>query len=290
MILVADSGSTKTDWILLPDSMSTRVFRTAGLNPYYLDKTGIRNVVEKELVPFIDPGSVTSIHFYGAGCSLVSKAMQVEEVLQDTFPEADTEVLTDLLGAARALFGRQPGIACILGTGSNSCYYDGYDIAANIPSLGYILGDEGGGAFMGKTFFRDYLLGELPEEIGKAFAENYSLNRESILDAVYNQPSPNRFLASITDFYLANIEHPYIRRLVAQSFDAFLLNQVKRYPGHERLPVSFVGSVAFYFDGILKEVAAGHRIAIVQVLKSAAEGLAEYHRHEAGSGRQGKTF
>ncbi len=277
MILIADSGATKSDWVLLDENTGNQTFELVGLNPYYIDSVQIEKIISKELVPMIENEKVEKVFFYGAGCSTVYKSMVVEEAIEKPFKNAVIEVNSDLLGAARALFWNEEGIACILGTGSNSCYFDGNEIVKNVPSLGYFFGDEGSGAHMGKTFIKDYLLGNLPKEIDKAFRKEYNYTRENILDAIYNLPFPNRFLASFNSFYADNLSNKYIFELVTNSFREFFINQIVHYENYRDLPVSFVGSVAFYFEALLRQIAAEFDVKVHKVLRTPIDALARYH-------------
>ncbi|MCD4730471.1 MAG: ATPase, partial [Bacteroidales bacterium] len=251
MILIADSGATKSDWILMYEDEEQMRFQLVGLNPFYVDTIEIVTILSKELTPYIENKKIQQIFFYGAGCSSVFKCMTVEEALIKLFANAEIVVESDLLAAGRALFKDQEGIACILGTGSNSCLFDGNEIVENITSLGYFLGDEGSGAHMGKVFLKDYLLGKIPQEIETAFKKDYNYNRDNILDAIYNLPFPNRFLASFCEFYADHLSNKYIFDMVSSSFREFFINQIKQYKGYKKLPVSFVGSVAFFFEPLL---------------------------------------
>ena len=277
MILIADSGATKSDWILMNDNEEQMRFQLVGLNPFYVDTLEIENILSKELTPYIENKKIQQIFFYGAGCSSVFKCMTVEDAFDKLFENADVVVESDLLGAGRALFSDREGIACILGTGSNSCLFDGNEIVENITSLGYFFGDEGSGADMGKVFLKDYLLGNLPEEIETAFKKIHSYNRDNILDAIYNLPFPNRYLASFCEFYADNLSNKYIFDLVSNSFREFFVNQIKQYSKYKKVPVSFVGSVAFFFEPLLRQIAAEFEVKIDQVLRSPINALAEYH-------------
>ena len=277
MILIADSGATKSDWILMNDNEEQMRFQLVGLNPFYVDTLEIENILSKELTPYIENKKIQQIFFYGAGCSSVFKCMTVEDAFDKLFENADVVVESDLLGAGRALFSDREGIACILGTGSNSCLFDGNEIVENITSLGYFFGDEGSGAHMGKVFLKDYLLGNLPEEIETAFKKIHSYNRDNILDAIYNLPFPNRYLASFCEFYADNLSNKYIFDLVSNSFREFFINQIKQYSKYKKVPVSFVGSVAFFFEPLLRQIAAEFEVKIDQVLRSPINALAEYH-------------
>ena len=277
MILIADSGATKCDWILIDQNGGKRKFQTVGLNPYYVGQKEMEAILSKELVPFIENKKVKSVFYYSAGCSTVYKCMMVEDALSLIFKNAELNTYSDMFGAARALLGNEKGIACILGTGSNSCLYDGNKIVENQPSLGYFFGDEGSGAHMGKLFIKDYLLKKLPKAIDEAFRKEHNYTHDNILDAIYNLPFPNRFLASFSSFYSNHLSDQYIYDLVSNSFREFFINQVEPYTGYKKLPLSFAGSVAFYFKDILKEVASEFDLKISKVLRTPIDALSEYH-------------
>lgn len=281
MILIADSGATKSDWILMNDEGEQMRFQLVGLNPFYVDTLEIITILSKELTPYIENKKIHQLYFYGAGCSSVFKCMTVEEAFDNLFENAEVVVESDLLGAGRALFKDREGIACILGTGSNSCLFDGNEIVENITSLGYFFGDEGSGAHMGKVFLKDYLLGNLPQEIETAFKKDYNYNRDNILDAIYNLPFPNRFLASFCEFYADNLSNKYIFDLVSNSFREFFINQIKQYSKYKKVPVSFVGSVAFFFEPLLRQIAAEFEVKIDKILRSPINALAKYHKKES---------
>ncbi|MFH1120424.1 MAG: hypothetical protein V1775_11420 [Bacteroidota bacterium] len=279
MMLIADSGSTKTDWCLIDDNGDRKTVQTIGINPYHMNSAAIREVLDKELYPFIYPDTVKEIFYYGAGCSTERKCQTIDNVLQDFFTKASIEVHHDLLGAARALCGNEPGIACILGTGSNSCFYDGSEITDNVVSLGYLFGDEGSGAHMGKQLIVDYFQGNIPSDIIDVFVRKYNPTVESILDSVYNQPRPSRFLASFSPFLLENIGHPYIKNLVISCFDEFFRKNVSRYRNYQSVNVNFTGSVAYFFRDILMESAQKAGITANKINRSAIEGLIDYHNN-----------
>src|SRR5665647_1869427 len=214
MILIADGGSTKTDWRLIKEGREYKQIQTSGFNPYLVGSDEIEEILWKELQPYIDNTSVSAVYYYGAGCSTPVKNMIVENAFEKIFPNARIHISHDLLAASHALCGDEEGIAAILGTGSNSCYYDGKDIKDGIFSLGYFFGDEGSGAYLGKQFLIAYLHNELPEEIDAKFREEYSLSNENILDGVYTKPAPSRFLASFSRFINENRDNPYIYNLI----------------------------------------------------------------------------
>lgn len=282
MILLADSGSTKTDWRLIDANQQIYQYATQGINPYLQNQEEITAILEKELIPQLKSGMqshVSEIHFYGAGCGTVQKKKSVAASLSSLFSSALIEVNTDLLGAARALCGSQPGIAAILGTGSNTCYYDGVAIVENHPSLGYILGDEGSGAHIGKTFIQAYLNKELPESLSQRFYDRFQLDKEQILDQIYKQPLPNRFLASFTKFVYQNLKEQYIIDLVAGCFNQLFDKHVLKYE-HTSLKLNCVGSVAFYFSNILRAVAVNKGVVIDKIIETPIAALTLFHLKE----------
>jgi N-acetylglucosamine kinase-like BadF-type ATPase len=281
MILIADSGATKSDWILINNNEEQMRFQLVGLNPFYVDTIEIVTILSKELTPYIENKKIQQIFFYGAGCSSVFKCMTVEEALNKLFTNAEIVVESDLLGAGRALFKDQEGIACILGTGSNSCLFDGSKIVENITSLGYFFGDEGSGAHMGKIFLKDYMLGNLSKEIDTAFRKDFNYSRDNILDAIYNMPFPNRFLASFCEFYADNLSDKYVFELVTNSFREFFINQIEHYSKHKKVPISFVGSVAFFFESLLRQIATEFDVKVDKIRRSPINALAEYHKKES---------
>lgn len=277
MILIADSGSTKTDWLLVYNSNNTFI-TTAGINPYYMSADRINDILTKELLPHIPSNEVTSIFFYGSGCSTENKCKKISDILLSNFPNAKAEVNHDMLAAARALCDNKEGIACILGTGSNSCVYDGKIITRQMVSLGYFFGDEGSGTHMGKVLITDYLKGNMPAHIGQLLDNEFRLNLETVLDQIYNQPFPNRFLASFAPFILKNHSDRYIKNLIASSFDEFLKMGVMKFTGYEKMSINFVGSIAYFFQDILLEVAQSKGIKINKIQQTVIEGLKDYHK------------
>ncbi len=257
MIILADSGSTKTDWVWLPASGDPVYTRSAGMNPvlhspaYLLEQT----TLAFDALP--ESREVQAIFFYGAGCWEKEQKGQVESALRTYFREGpQISVEHDLLGAARAVCGKQPGIACILGTGSNSCLYDGQNIQDAIPNLGYILGDEGSGADLGRQLIRAYFYRELPPEIERALEPHLAGGRGEIVRHVYSEPHPNRYLAGFAPFLHEHLDHPYLTQMILRSFSSFLERHVLKYPNAESLPIHFVGSIAHFFRPLLVEALA----------------------------------
>ncbi|MDD5508834.1 MAG: ATPase [Bacteroidales bacterium] len=278
MIAIADSGATKTDWAFIGKNGEISRAQTIGFNPYFIRTDGIKEELDKNLFPFISNQLVKEVFFYGAGCSTPTNCDIVGNALEDFFFNADINVDHDLLGAARALLGKDKGIACILGTGSNSCSYNGVCITENVNSLGYVLADEGSGAYLGKQLIREFYLDELPTDLKRAFVKKYNYSLENILNAVYNRPSPNRFLASFSYFLSGNILHEHVRNLISNAFRAFFTHQVTKYKGYKDLPVRALGSVAWYYRDFLVETAIEFGITVDKILQNPMEGLIEYHR------------
>lgn len=277
MILIADSGSTKTDWILI-SPRTRKEYRTTGINPYFMSKNEISQVLSRTFDTTQRRG-VHKIFFYGAGCGSEMRKEAVLHALRDSFPEAQISIDTDLTGSARALFGTEPGIACILGTGSNCGFYDGREITFKYPSLGYVLGDEGSGTALGKQVITDFLYEDMPLELRGlflGFMDNAS--RDKIMEQIYKNPFPNRFLASVVPFIKKNETNPYIGKLVFDHFDAFFKKHILKYPDVHRKDIGFCGTVAVLFSDILNKVAYSHKLAITDVISSPMEGLVKFHK------------
>ena len=278
MILIADAGATKIQWVVISEGKVVQQAETAGFNPYTMEPRILLDAAEKDLVPFINPGYIKEVFYYGAGCSTQFKCNIVEDVLKEVFEKADFEIYHDLLGAARALFGRSEGIACILGTGSNSCLYDGKNIKENVTSLGYFFGDEGSGAYLGKLFLTEYLRGRMPENIKQAFDKRFGYSVENILDSVYNKPHPNRFLSSFSEYIGGFKDDPFIIGLVKRNFQDFFREQVTKYTGYLEKPIGVIGSVGYHFREIFLETAEEHKLTVNKIIQSPIEGLIEYHK------------
>jgi len=277
MILIADAGATKVQWVVIHEGKASEPIETAGFNPYFMAPKVLEDAVEKDLVPFIKQGYITRVFYYGAGCSTQAKCGIVEDVLREIFDRADIEIQHDLLGAARALLNRQEGIACILGTGSNSCLFNGKDIAENVTSLGYLFGDEGSGAYIGKMILTAFLRKKMPENIRQDFDKRYGYSVENILDSVYSKPHPNRFLASFALFAGDHRSEQFIQDIVRQNFLDFFRDQVTQYTNYKEKQLGVVGSVGFHFQDIFREIAAENGMKVSKFIKSPIEGLVEYH-------------
>ncbi len=277
MILLADSGSTKTDWTLLNNGTITESFRTQGLNPYFVQTDDVVAILKEQLLHNEAVRRVEQIFFYGAGCSSEGKNKVIRDALDKLFPDSENLIAHDLLAAARALFGKQAGIACILGTGSNSCVYDGEKITRSLFSLGYMFGDEGSGAHLGKNFIGAYLKKAAPAEIIEAFLKKYDLSDEDILTNIYRKSNPNRFLASFTHFLKQHEDHPFISGLIFSCFEDFFREQILKYPEKQDYPLGCIGSVAYHFRDIFKAAAGSQGLRVEFFLVSPMEGLIRFH-------------
>ena len=275
MKLIADSGSTKTAWAVVENP--NNVIKTDGINPIFMDSAQIENTLRTQLLPNIVE-TITEVYFYGAGCANEEKINIVRTAIQSVFGEIKVEIASDLLGAARGLCGHQSGIACILGTGSNSCFYENDNISWNVPALGFILGDEGSGAVLGKLLMGNIFKNQLPETVKQDFVQTYGYNMMDVIEKVYRSPLPNRFLASFGPFIAKHKEVPEMKEMITSALESFIVRNVKQYP-YTTMPVSFTGSIAYYFSNILQELADKHNFTIGKIEKDPLQGLVEYHRN-----------
>jgi glucosamine kinase len=281
MILIADSGSTKTDWrLLLPEGKIGQA-TTVGFNPNYQTAAAIEAELSQSLLPQLGTNQPTQIYFYGAGCSTEAKCSLVASAILSVFPNSQVQVMSDVVAAARGTCGHTAGIACILGTGSNSCLYDGKTITSQMPCLGFTLGNEGSGSYLGKKLLNLYLNNELPSDLQEAFRKQYPQSQAEILHHIYNEPFPNRYVASFAQFLQGRQRHPFVAEMLHQNFLEFFRLTVCKYPAYETLPTHFVGSIAFYFADILRKTAKTQQIQVGRVLQSPISGLALYHQEEA---------
>ncbi len=264
MKLIVDSGSTSARWHLLTDRAdgSTQC-RTAGINPFFQTVSDIRNTLEKEFT--LDKTGVSSVYFYGAGITDEGKKRELQKALNEFFNVDLIFVESDLTAAARSLCGNSEGIAAILGTGSNSCYYDGSKVVHNVSPLGYILGDEGSGAVLGRTLVSDILKNQFPQNLTKLFFETHNTTKSEILEHVYRKPFPNRYLAGFTKFLLKNIHEEVVTDLITDAFEKFFKRNVAQYPQAKSLDIHFTGSIAWYFSDLLKRAAdrTGFRTGLI---------------------------
>lgn len=273
MKLIADSGSTKTEWILLDKDI--QIFNTIGLNPVFVDENIVYNTIEKsELINFSE--SITEIQFFGAGCSSAERNKIIFDGLSKQFKNAKITINSDLLGAGIAMFGKETGIIGILGTGSNTGLYQHKNIKKNISSLGYILGDEGSGANIGKIFIKAFLNNELPKDISKNFKDKYKLELSDIIQKVYKEPFPNRFLASLSKFVYENKSKPYIKELLDNCFCSFLEKTILKYENHQDYKIKLIGSIAYFFSDEIRISAQKLNIEISDIAKSPSQGLIKF--------------
>jgi glucosamine kinase len=280
MILLADSGSTKTTWVLLDGKKQIAECTTQGFSPSFQNAETIASIMLAELSKEIlqeQKNKTLQIFYYGTGCSTKEKKQIVSNAIASIFTEAKNFIDHDLLASALALCGNKPGIACILGTGSNSCYFDGKEIKENVMSLGYFFGDHGSGAHLGKTFLQNYLEGNFPKELEAIFSALPEFNKEYILENVYKKPMPQRFLASYTKIMGNYIQHDFVNNLVKKCFDEFFIHQVEKYRLHKEVQLNFVGSVAFHFQKQLHQVMSDRGLKPGVILQSPMEGLVKYH-------------
>lgn len=277
MILVADSGSTKTDWRLINDKTEVLACSTMGFNPYFVDSA----VVLKELSASIlsaKKEEVEQVFFYGAGCSSAEKQEFLVAIFAQFFTNANITVAHDLLAAARAACKKESGLVAILGTGANTCLYNGTDITHNIPALGYILGDEGGGVHLGKLFIKKLLHGQLPDKVSTDFKYTFpELNLNTILDKVYKQALPNRFLASFAQFILKHENETEINAIIHQSFHEFFKQYIVLYPNYQQYPLHIVGSIGFYFQQYIALIAKDYGVIIGKIIQQPISELVDFH-------------
>lgn len=283
-ILIVESGSTKSDWCLVKDGSEISSFQSGGVNPYVHTSERIINEFNNAFSKLDSNEFIEKIHFYGAGCSNSEMRTKIESACKrSSFSSIQIEVYHDLLASARALFGKEEGIACILGTGSNSCVYNGLEITDELPSFGYLLGDEGGGFDLGKRLINAIFKREAPVNLIDSFESQHQLSPEIIKHKIYFEEGPNKFVASFSIFLKENIENEFCRKLVHTSFQSFILANVKKYERHEVLPISFVGSVAWNFKDILLDALKNEGLIAGNILKSPLEGLIDYHINEASA-------
>ena len=274
MKLIADSGSTKTAWAVVE---TNKIITTSGINPVFMDVNTITEILNTQLKPNLKE-DITEVYFYGAGCASDEKNNIIKEAFRNVFGDIKVEVASDLLGAARGLLGSADGIACIMGTGSNSCLYENGKISWNVPALGFILGDEGSGAVLGKLLMGNIFKNQLPKAVIEDFKATYNLSMMDVIEKVYRTPLPNRFLASLGPFIAKHKEVPEMKEMITSALESFIVRNVKQYP-YTTMPVSFTGSIAYYFSDILQELADKHNFTIGKIEKDPLQGLVEYHKN-----------
>lgn len=276
MILIADSGSTKTEWKIISEGVPGESVFSAGINPYFLPSEDIFRLLNDEL-PEVAGKSFDRIFFYGTGCNSEAKNDVVRSAITRFCKAGEIFIGSDLLGAARSLCQDDRGIACIMGTGSNSCYYDGRQIAANVSPLGYILGDEGGGAVLGRKMVSAVLKKQVPKDITELFFDTYKITPAEILERVYMKPFPNRFLGQFAKFISSNIQIRELQNIVATSFDEFIIRNILQYPESDTLPVHFTGSIAVHFKSFLEGSLLRYNLKPGEITLSPMADLVTYH-------------
>lgn len=278
MKIIADSGSTKTEWIILDNTQIINRIYSIGYNPYYYDIVVLENILKNELLTVVNPDDVNQIYYYGSGCSTIGNCKKVKKAINDVFSKSTVSVNHDLTGAAAGLLGNTEGIACILGTGSNSCHWNGMEITHNIPSVGYLLGDEGSGTYLGMKILKGILEEKAPPEISDKYYKQFNTSFEEVLRTIYDQHQPNRFFAELSKFAGKNISNVWIQNKIIESFDDFIENNISHYPDYKSKPIAFTGSVAYHFKDLLKSSLKKAGLNIGEVLKNPIEGLIKYHQ------------
>lgn len=280
MILIADGGSTKADWILL-DKSGVQVLktRTKGLNPAVFDAELLKKRIQENQDLTDHKDEVTNVYFYGAGCGTDKPTLLLKSIFKSFFINAEVDVKEDTYAAVYAVTSK-PGIVCILGTGSNSCYFDGKNIDARIPSLGYILMDEASGNYFGKKLIRDYYYHKMPKGIAEMFEEQFNLEADTIKRNIYKENDPNTYLANFAEFIFKNERNTYFNKVLHKGIKDFFKNRVLPFPEAAHVPVHFVGSIAFFAQDIINDVARYHMVKIGNIVRRPIDGLIEYHREK----------
>jgi glucosamine kinase len=275
MILVADSGSSKTDWMAYSPNQ-TLTFNTQGLNPYFVNAFDVLKILTKNRDLLGYASSIKEVYFFGSGCSSPDKHEIISNGLSSFFTNAFISVDHDLVGSAYATCGDKKGLSCILGTGSNIAYYDGKDVHDSRHGLGYVLGDEGSGTYFGRKILVSYLYGTMPTALQESFNKTYAVDRDIVITNIYQKPFPNSYLATFSRFMIANKSHPFIQQLLREGFQEFIDTNVKDYKAYKSLDCNFVGSVAYYYQEELKSVFTENGIKVGKILQKPIHGIFEY--------------
>lgn len=275
MIIVADSGSSKTDWMVYSPT-ETQSFSTQGINPYFLNAHDILKILSKNKGLGIIADQVKEVYFFGSGCSSPDKHEIVSNGLSSFFTKAFVSVDHDLIGSAYATCGNKEGLTCILGTGSNISYYDGKNVHDGNHGLGYVLGDEGSGTFFGRKVLVSYLYQTMPDDLRKDFAKTYEVTKDIVINNIYQKAFPNSYLASFSRFMIAHKTHPFIQQMLRDGFQEFVDTNIKDYKMYKTIPCNFVGSIAFYYQDELREICTKNQIKIGKILQKPIEGIFEY--------------
>ncbi|MBR9923041.1 MAG: hypothetical protein GYB31_19615 [Bacteroidetes bacterium] len=281
MLLVVDSGSTKADWTFINGNGERHKISTRGINPVFHDEDFILNELNLRFNGQVDADQVREVYYYGSGCWDEERKSVIRQALQGYFHQASFEVMHDLEGAARATCGDQAGIACILGTGSNSCLFDGNQLVDNVTNLGYLLGDEGSGTHLGKYLIRAFFYREIPEDLHAVLEQHFPGGKKSILDNIYRNDSPNVYLASLARIVAQHDDHPFMRELVKRSFSEFLDRHISKYEGFRELPIHFVGSIAFHFGEILTDLMRRRSLTLGKIIRKPIDALVAFHLQQA---------
>lgn len=277
-VLIADSGATKTEWKLI-NAKHSRSFFTKGISPYHMQQQEISDLILSEFPKSVLNKPVSTIFYYGTGCKTSLKANIVKKALRSIFMGAEVHVTHDLMGASISLCGKEKGIACILGTGSNSCYFNGKKIVHNSPGLGYILGDEGSGAYLGRKVIQHFLYGMFDVELNKSFLTLFQTNRDEILHKVYREPFANRYLAGFSLFLSANRGHYIVENIIEDGLRDFFDQHINSYPQRFEVPIHFVGSIAFHFKDKIDELCNQFGVKLGKIYKQPMNGLVAYHKN-----------
>lgn len=282
MLLIAESGSTKTQWCLIDNDRLEDLINTPGVNPFNLSSIEIEGIIRPVSIG-VDSHELVKIYFFGAGCSTVKNKEKISNALFNVFHCHNIEIDTDLKAACLALAGDAPGMIGLIGTGSNSCIWDGSNIVANVPSLGYVLGDEGGGVSIGKQLIADYLKKLMPAHLRQKFSEKYDVSIEFVLERVYQMQMPNRYMAGYAPFAEENIDDPYCRELITRQFSSFIERNIMLYPNYNKYKLSFCGSIAYSHRDILLEICNQHKLSIDKIVKEPINDLAIYFKKKLES-------
>ena len=275
--IIADSGATKCQWTMVSSNKKT-TFATVGISPYFLSAAQIQALVEKTFKNKIKLDSVNAVYFYGTGLSNPQNVTQLKKALKAVFTKASFDIQTDLVAAARATCQNKKGVACILGTGSNTGFYNGKKITKNSPGLGYVLGDEGSGAYLGKKVIQYYLYKTYDEDLMSRFEKKFATSKDEILNNVYKEATPNRYLAKFTEFLVENRGHYMIENIIEDGLNDFFYAHINKMNEAWLYPIHFVGSVAFGFKDIIKQLALSYEIELGSIIKSPMQGLITYHQ------------
>ncbi len=274
--LIADSGSTKCEWCLVSNG-KTKKITTNGISPYFLNFTQIVELISTTVLTKFKNENISEIYFYGTGLSNIENAHIIKSALKVIFPKSKLEINTDILAAARSLLQHQKGVVCILGTGSNVCYYDGKKIKKNSPGLGYVLGDEGSGTYLGKKVLQHYLYGTFDDELKLSFDKKFNTNKDEILNKIYKQPLANKYLASFCIFLSENRGHYMIENIIEDGLHNFIYQHIYKFKESWIYPINFTGSVAFAFKDSIIEICKMYELSLGKITNHPMQGLIAYH-------------